>query len=1005
MTTASEQVDRDTRQPLPPAPGLRERIRGWLRRDDALDPTFPLTTAQVLQEEAKAIHGVDPGSLHGEPLYRFLNRLDQSALCLSGGGIRSAAFALGVIQALAAHPRTQNGDPVDTAEDSLLAKFHYLSTVSGGGYVGSWLSAWRARAPFETLWRNLVGRPDGPDSEPPTIGWLRSYSNYLTPQLGLLSADTWAIVAVYVRNLLVNWVVILPVLCASILALKFAVVALTGLSRINFAVQPRFLIVAIGVAFLLVSLSYTTRNRPSRRGEGTEPPTAGDDDADQTFLRGSLIWTLLAAVAFTQYLGVFDAGPAPLPPSMARVVGIGALIAAATYAAGWIIGRPRNRDVLDFLIWTLSGVVFGALVAVGFYLYVHIPSTSEITEDSIVVALANNPIVYLIVGVPWILAAQWVADMVFVALSSYRQEFNADQEWLGRAAGWLLLTAVGWILGMLVTFAGFLTAINSKSALNFYSIMTYWIVPVTGLAALVIALVGTSSLSRFNFGIKGTISLIVDTAITIAAPLFVGALIFALSTALDLLLLGRHLFDPQFQLMIRDLASAPPKFDSWLATLEPIFLGCLGSLVLAVFVSRCVNINRFSLHALYRNRLIRAFLGASRKRKPDPFTGFDGGDDPLMHELWPKPEAGAARREAGGWRPFHIINLTLNIVSSNRLAWQERKAAPFTVSALHCGTSSRSYSTAKESGNTGEQRDGAYRPSTKYGSPQGISLGTAMAISGAAANPNMGYHSSPSVAFLMTMFNLRLGWWLGNPGPEGARTYSHSGPAVAILPLVQETLGLTTDDRQYVHVSDGGHFENLGLYEMVRRRCRFIVISDAGRDPAFAFEDLGNAVRKILIDLGVPIRFHKLEALKCRPVDGSDIGMDCDYHAIAEIDYQNADSSTDVANGLILYVKAGYHGTEGADIKSYAMANLDFPHQSTMNQWFSESQFESYRSLGFRIMDGILTRASCDPAYAKAPGLETLLAALKAGTVAPGRNLGETPTPEDDRPRERSLSH
>jgi hypothetical protein len=91
MTTVSEQADRDTRQPPPPAPGLRERIHGWLRRGDALDPTFPLTTAQVLQEEAKAIHGVDPGSLHGEPLYRFLNGLNQAALCLSGGGIRSAA--------------------------------------------------------------------------------------------------------------------------------------------------------------------------------------------------------------------------------------------------------------------------------------------------------------------------------------------------------------------------------------------------------------------------------------------------------------------------------------------------------------------------------------------------------------------------------------------------------------------------------------------------------------------------------------------------------------------------------------------------------------------------------------------------------------------------------------------------------------------------------------------------------------------------------------------------
>jgi hypothetical protein len=596
---------------------------------------------------------------------------------------------------------------------------------------------------------------------------------------------------------------------------------------------------------------------------------------------------------------------------------------------------------------------------------------------------------------------------VFVALTSYRQGFNADQEWLGRAAGWLLLTAVGWSLAMFVTFAGFLTAINSKSALNFYSIMTSWIVPATVLVSLLIALVGTSSLSRFNFGARGTISVLMNMVITIAAPLFVGALIFALSTALDLLLLGRHLFDPQFQGMIGDLAAAPPRFGKWFATLKPLLLGCLGSLILAVILSRSININRFSLHALYRNRLTRAFLGASRKRRPDPFTGLDGGDDPLMHELWPKEDKGdGARRDGSGWRPFHIINLTLNIVSSNRLAWQERKAAPFTVSALHCGTSSRSYSTAKESGNASEQRDGAFRPSVKYGSPRGLSLGTAMAISGAAANPNMGYHSSPSVAFLMTMFNVRLGWWLGNPGPEGAATYGHSGPAVAILPLVQETLGLTTDDRKYVHLSDGGHFENLGLYEMIRRRCRFIVISDAGRDPDFAFEDLGNAVRKISIDLGVRIHFDKLEALKRRPTDGSDLGSACDYHVIAEIDYQEADGN-DVANGLILYVKAGYHGTESADIKSYAMANLEFPHQSTMNQWFSESQFESYRSLGFEIMDGILTRALCNQSYAREPSLEKLLAALKTRPVAPGHNLDETLSVvrEGNEPRGRKSSN
>jgi len=192
------------------------------------------------------------------------------------------------------------------------------------------------------------------------------------------------------------------------------------------------------------------------------------------------------------------------------------------------------------------------------------------------------------------------------------------------------------------------------------------------------------------------------------------------------------------------------------------------------------------------------------------------------------------------------------------------------------------------------------------------------------------------------------------------------------------------------------HFENLGLYEMVRRRCRLIVISDAGRDPAYSFEDLGNAVRKIAIDLGVPIRFHRLEKLKRRPIDGSDILEHCDYHAIADIDYQEADGEG-VQNGLILYVKAGYHGTESAGVRSYAMANIDFPHQSTANQWFTESQFESYRSLGFEIMEDLLYRASKDEQYAAQPNLQNLLGSLRNATVASTGNAERAP-PRQARP-------
>ena len=132
-----------------------------------------------------------------------------------------------------------------------------------------------------------------------------------------------------------------------------------------------------------------------------------------------------------------------------------------------------------------------------------------------------------------------------------------------------------------------------------------------------------------------------------------------------------------------------------------------------------------------------------------------------------------------------------------------------------------------------------------------------MAISGAAVSPNMGYYSSPSISLLLAFFNVRLGWWLGNPGSQGEHSYATEGPDFAIKPLIQEAFGLTTDDKRYVYLSDGGHFEDLGLYEMVRRRCRFIVVVDAGEDAHLEFDDLGNAVRKIYIDLGIRIDFDR----------------------------------------------------------------------------------------------------------------------------------------------------
>ena len=385
---------------------------------------------------------------------------------------------------------------------------------------------------------------------------------------------------------------------------------------------------------------------------------------------------------------------------------------------------------------------------------------------------------------------------------------------------------------------------------------------------------------------------------------------------------------------------------------SPYYAG-LNLILLAITVAALVatfrtNINRFSLHALYRNRLQRAWLGASTTalgtRRYERIIDFDANDNLAMVDLLRPPEMRDTRRHA----LFHVVNVALNTLASNRRAWQERKAAPFTISPLHCGSS-----LIVGPGAPGARSLGVYRPTDCYGGREGLSLATAMAISGAAASPNMGYHSSPGITFLMAMFNVRLGWWLGNPAD--AKTYRLHGPLCSPLAFLIEAFGLTNEHRSYVYLSDGGHFENLGLYEMVLRRVRTIVVSDASRDPTRAYEDLGNAVRKIYIDLAIRISFPDTRILGGQR-DGDPTTNPTPAHAIGIIHYSELDPT--LTDGIILYIRPSLEGRGlPMSVQSYARTHPDFPNESTADQWFSESQLESYRALGFHITDTLLSDA------------------------------------------------
>ena len=373
-----------------------------------------------------------------------------------------------------------------------------------------------------------------------------------------------------------------------------------------------------------------------------------------------------------------------------------------------------------------------------------------------------------------------------------------------------------------------------------------------------------------------------------------------------------------------------------------IVLKLLGLLALCVVLAGvaawCADVNRFSLHGVYRNRLVRCYLGASRprpsrlgserlpgERRPDPVTEFDPDDDLALSDL-------RVGRTDGYDGPFLIVNTALNLVHGDRLDWQERKAESFVLTPLYCGS-----------------EDTGYRP-TAGGYGGDVSLGTAVTLSGAAASPNMGYHSSPAVTALLTVFNARLGAWLGNPASP--TRWRRPGPKLGFLHLFRELFGWTRAGGGYVYLSDGGHFENLGGYELIRRRCQYVIVSDAGQDPAHSFEDLGNLIHKCRIDLGIAIDID-LDAVRRSG------GNRCRWHcAIGRIRYDLVDEKA--MPGTLVYLKPSLTGDEPADVLHYSESHADFPHHTTADQFFDESDLESYRALGEHVARSVFVQSVAD---------------------------------------------
>jgi hypothetical protein len=728
----------------------------------------------------------------------------------------------------------------------------------------------------------------GVDPEPGPIRHLREYTSFLAPRLGGLTVDTWTLAATVMRNLFLNNCMLVPGFAA---LLCLPILTGFGMSRLACLSPKEFWIgaFALSLSVALLLLSFV---------QGVSKKWSWNRAAQKLlFLSNSIITAVVAGLVVYWIASsgqVFDATKLFM---FAAFIAIPLLVPAVygsrlTLKKDGTVWEKLRQCWLFLLAVPIVAVATSALLLllaqVADVLQAYLISVPDFAAHWKGKDLWPGVASAYVLGPPLVWAVLLTASSLFTGVAA-KSDVDENREWWARMKAIHMLLMLGWLVASVLAFYG--------------PILFHWVVPVLTL--------GTGAVSAFMGKSPSTPAQAMQASkskLDLIASLL--GLLFLFLLAITLAHVNRELVGDMNQGL------------AWMIYAMVLF-------GFAVFCNLFFSVNVFSLHGMYRSRLIRAYLGASNElRDPDFFTNFDGADNLQESDLLKSSDA-----------PLHILNATLNLVATTNTAWTQRKAESFTFSPLHCGSF----------------RVG-YVPTQKYAGREGVTLGTAMAVSGAAFNPNMGYHSSPLLTLIMTLFNVRLGFWLPNPRLDrGEQFFRNSSPRLALVPLLNEALGNTNDTGNFIQVSDGGHFENLALYEMVMRRCHRIVVVDGGADPKFELEDLGNAVRKIRIDLGIQIEFRNENHIQ------SGNNPQAVYCAIADIRYteiDGLDANGERRDGELIYLKPAVRRSEAIDVQHYASTHPDFPNETTADQFFNEPQFESYRKLGMTMVQEI---AACAP--------------------------------------------
>ena len=874
--------------------------------------------------------------------------IDVVGLALSGGGIRSSAVCLGVLQALNHH--------------DLIKRIDYLSTVSGGGYIGSSFTATMTRA------REFVfGKVSTPGtgaaraaeiSDTPAVGHLRNYSNYLIPAG---ARDLLTGMAIVVRGLVANLGLTLPVLL--VLA---AITVLSNQARsclyvgnfFGFRVGSQKLFEAFGDSWIVTHLGFLL---------------AGLVGVALVLIAGAIhrrlfevdrrdFFAYLAGIAFV--LGVICNIARYIP-----IVHFGLSLAAALLGLllffGWAVWRsilpPDRSQEFRGHGPTMGATYLVLLTLIAFFEF----QPFMIAEMFDFAEGGADQAAGLVTGVAlsWVKSLAAIAAPVGAAVTLFRQQFAdllkgaAASDLTSRLLAYAAHAAV-WIAGLalpLLIWVGYLYlcywgVANDKvlASQDRQCMMSGWKdegtqpVPAKESASL-------SGKIQFNSEAKTLSAEIADknAATSIAKPVMVASHVPGWLPAAS----------------VRNPGAAPSDYTTANRDGLPFSKGTYGNNVnqpmailyivvaLGLFVIAWLFLkpNANSLHRLYRDRLSKAFLfnpkffadGGPARNQPSLDQGRDFlplDDEKLSRLLYPGfPPSEKLELVT----PYHLINTALNIQGSDFANRRGRNADFFVFSPLHVGSEATGYAETAEFEKIAP----------------GLDLATAMAISGAAASSNMGSSSIKPLTPTLALLNVRLGYWLKNPRyvAAGQQPQHHSTP----LYLWSEISGRLYENADAVYLTDGGHIENLGVYELLRRRCKVIIAVDAEADEPMNFSGLITLQRYARIDLGIlielpwtPIRTTTRAWMNTnagKPSTPASVGSYGPHVAIGTIDYGGGET------GYLVYIKSSLTGDENDYIRDYARRNASFPHETTGDQFFSEEQFEVYRALGFHMAHGFLS--------------------------------------------------